>query len=213
LSTYIGGKEGTRLRRESGIPYVTSHQELGQIESKNGTKKSTIGTKMKYNKKSDFPLSIRSRFVRGPFSSRFRFVSCPMSYLSGWAYQHGCEGHLLAKWYTVRAMLISTRFGCPSRIQTCLELFGRTQVLHRQTRVKGSNLRREFHRWRAVTVRRAFSLTLFGPPGSPQLRTRRSSPSEQSASKGYPNERLPASQGGTGYANPASGEYRRHSWI
>ena len=35
----------------------------------------------------------------------------------GWAYQHGCEGHLLAKWYTVRAMLISTRFGCPSRIQ------------------------------------------------------------------------------------------------
>jgi hypothetical protein len=29
LSTYIGGKEGTRLRREVGIPYVTSHQKLG----------------------------------------------------------------------------------------------------------------------------------------------------------------------------------------
>jgi hypothetical protein len=26
LSSYIGGKEGTRLRREVGIPYVTSHQ-------------------------------------------------------------------------------------------------------------------------------------------------------------------------------------------
>jgi hypothetical protein len=31
LSVTAGGKEGTPLRGEVGIPYVTSHQRLGQI--------------------------------------------------------------------------------------------------------------------------------------------------------------------------------------
>jgi hypothetical protein len=64
LHRYIEGKEGTRLRRDVGIPYVTSHQRLKILEvcaffEVGGAFQDGILGKMKYNKKSDFLLSVR----------------------------------------------------------------------------------------------------------------------------------------------------------
>jgi hypothetical protein len=73
LSTYIGGKEGTRLRREVGIPYVTSHQRLKILEvcaffEAGAAFEQRIQAKSKYNKGSDVPFMVRLRSIYGPLT-------------------------------------------------------------------------------------------------------------------------------------------------
>jgi hypothetical protein len=95
LHRYIGGKEGTPLRGEVGIPYVTSHQRLDsvkfdeKIDQKNQQykqKQYLIRDPIVRYRSVNGPSTVRSRSVNGPFTGLVGFLkyfAWPTDYLAG----------------------------------------------------------------------------------------------------------------------------------